>query len=390
MRANFVSTLLFLMAFGTISSRSQSARAADSYSANPGPEQVATLEADWHDPARDMTVPVKLYYPKDIASPKDDATPIIIFSHGLGGSREGYGYWAEYWASFGYVVVLPTHVGSDTSLITGGRGAGGRGFLHGRNSTDNADATQGNTAGAAGRGVMDNLRSGISRQSAENRYKDVSFVLDVMQKANAGAADADPQLALFKSKLDMHHIGMAGHSFGAQTTLMEAGEQPARAAGASPRDDRITAAIAMSPQPALALDQDRAFGAIKIPVMHITGTEDSNPPGLGDVKPADRRVPFDHSAFPQTYLIIFKGATHMTFAPVASGATIGARFRQMRAATQSANTPEQETTIHEFTREATTAFWDATLKSDTHAHTWLITQFPKLLGDAGTFETREK
>jgi predicted dienelactone hydrolase len=49
---------------------------------------VASIRYTWHDTARDRDVPVKIYYPATGAGP----FPIIIFSHGLGGNREGYEY----------------------------------------------------------------------------------------------------------------------------------------------------------------------------------------------------------------------------------------------------------------------------------------------------------
>ena len=52
----------------------------------PGAFPVATVEYVWHDNARDRDVPVKIYYPRT----GDQPLPVIIFSHGLGGSREGY------------------------------------------------------------------------------------------------------------------------------------------------------------------------------------------------------------------------------------------------------------------------------------------------------------
>ena len=59
-----------------------------------------------------------------LASVNDPATnaapcPVIIFSHGLGGSRDGYEYLGRHWASHGYVSVHSTHIGSDTSALKG-------------------------------------------------------------------------------------------------------------------------------------------------------------------------------------------------------------------------------------------------------------------------------
>ncbi len=51
-------------------------------------KEVGTVKFDWRDARRDRLVPVKIYFPKEGTGP----LPIIIFSHGLGGSRECYEY----------------------------------------------------------------------------------------------------------------------------------------------------------------------------------------------------------------------------------------------------------------------------------------------------------
>src|ERR1043166_7563974 len=74
--------------------------------------EVATAKFDWLDTKRERTVPVKIYYPSTGNGP----FPIIIFSHGLGGSRDGYEYLGRYWTSHGYVSVHVQHIGSDDAV----------------------------------------------------------------------------------------------------------------------------------------------------------------------------------------------------------------------------------------------------------------------------------
>ena len=40
----------------------------------------------------------------------------MLFSHGLGGSREGSAFLGKHWAARGYVVVFLQHPGSDESV----------------------------------------------------------------------------------------------------------------------------------------------------------------------------------------------------------------------------------------------------------------------------------
>src|SRR5690242_13837978 len=79
------------------------------YPGSAGPDShVETLRLDWFDGARDRKLPVKIYYPKSGTAPH----PIILFSHGLGASREDYGYLARFLASHGYIQLHLQHAGS--------------------------------------------------------------------------------------------------------------------------------------------------------------------------------------------------------------------------------------------------------------------------------------
>ena len=82
------------------------------YDGKPGPYAVETACYDWQDKPRQREVPVKIYFPKT----GDGPFPVIIFSHGLGGSRDGYEYLGRHWASHGYVSVHLQHKGSDTAV----------------------------------------------------------------------------------------------------------------------------------------------------------------------------------------------------------------------------------------------------------------------------------
>src|SRR5579885_3303466 len=86
------------------------------YKPGPGPHEVARAHYDWVDAARQQrAVPVTVYAPKG----GDGPFPVILFSHGLGGTRDGYAYLGRYWASYGYVVVHVQHLGSDDGVWKG-------------------------------------------------------------------------------------------------------------------------------------------------------------------------------------------------------------------------------------------------------------------------------
>lgn len=303
--------------------------AAASYT-NAANYPVEILRENWHDAKRNRDVPVKIYLPKS-----GGPFPIIIFSHGLGGSREHYEYLGEYWAAHGYVSVHVQHAGSDSTVWQG------------------RPMTEG----------MTDMRKAVNLDNAVNRPKDVSFAIDQLETLNA---DKSP----LKNRLDLSRIGMAGHSFGAFTTLAIAGEVFVSPGGdVSFADPRVKAAIAMSsPVPANPATFDEAFSKIKIPCFHMTGTQDFSP--IGDTHPEQRRIPFDHISGADEYLLTFKGGDHMVF----SG--------------RSANVSEEQ--FKKLICQSSVAFWDAYLKGDAAAKKWLADDFKAVLDSYGTFEEKLK
>lgn len=308
------------------------------YTADDGPHKVATLSEVWTDSVRDREVPVKIYYPEDAAGP----FPVIVFSHGLGGSRNGYEYLGRHWASYGYVSVHLQHKGSDDKVW--------KGKLR----------------------PMESLKEAVKDPSnSANRPLDVRFAVDQLEKLGR-------ETSSLKDKLDMKRLGIAGHSYGAWTTLAIAGEQVGRSDSKDSKyyDPRFKAAIAMS-APAPAMKQkdrlDRAFEGVKIPVFHMTGTLDDSP--IGDTTAAQRRIPFDHISGGDQYLVIFNGGDHMIFS---GRGLMPGNFRK-------------DATFQNYILTASTAFWDAYLKDNAQAKSWLSDgDFEKSLGKEGSFEKKTK
>ena len=237
---------------------SAGATAADVIAGAPAP-----VDATWRDAARQRDVPVRLRAPAGAPA----ARPVILFSHGLGGSRDAGTHWAEHWAAHGFFVVHLQHPGSDESVWKG------------------RDGRPGEKAGA--------LKAAASGPQLVARSRDVAFVLDELaRRKDAG----DPLLA----GADLSRVGLAGHSFGAHTTLAAAGQRVVRPGGAEPLllEPRIRAAVAFSPA-ANPRDPDpsTSFGAIRIPVMSLTGTRDGDVIGNG-ATPAQRVVPFENMKGP--------------------------------------------------------------------------------------------
>ncbi len=221
-------------------------------------------------------------------------------------------------------------------------------------------------SGVIGHGMAQMLMGKNDLVPFIDRVKDVHFLLDQLESLNAGKVDGADYLP-FRGHLDLTKIGMAGHSFGALTTQAIIGEKYSLDADGKMIDPRIKAAIVMSGSGSRERDQDQAFGSIHIPVFYLTGTADK----IGIQTAADRRVPFDHSSFPETFLVTLDGATHMTFVP---------RERVVRDA--------EAETYQSLIRQSTTAFWDSFLKGDAKAKMWWTTELATLIGKAGVFEKK--
>ncbi len=264
------------------------------------------------DAKRGRTLPIRVYLP---ASEKP--APVVIFSHGLGGSRDNNPYLGNHWAKRGYAVVFVQHPGSDESVWK---------------DTPAADR-------------IGELRKAASLDAYMDRTKDIPAVIDALTAWNAEKDHA------LKGRLDLEHLGMSGHSFGAQTTQAMAGQTAARGR-LSFGEKRIDAAVMMSPSPPSMSDPAEAFASIKIPCLLMTGTEDDSP--IGNTTPADRLKVFPNIANAPAWEVVFDKGNHMTFGerPLAGEAVGDPRY-------------------HKAILALTTAFWDAELKGDSAAKSWL-------------------
>ena len=292
------------------------------------PVLAETYTEEWTDAARKRTVPVRVYLPD--AKPAERC-PIVLLSHGLGGSRDGFPYLGEYWSKDGYIVIVMQHSGSDRESI----------------------------ARRPGRTVVGSMNEAINAENAQARVADVKFVLDEL----ARRMETDDKL---KGRLDLEKIALGGHSFGAHTVLSVAGRVPFEP------ESRIKAAIAMSPSLPTNINAAALLHRIKMPMLHMTGTKDDSPI-RPELKPSDRRVPFDNINAPGQYLVIFNEGNHMLF----SGHARPLGLSRM----------EQE--CQPVIQELTLKFLDATLRQDTKAQEWLNgSGSTELLGNRATFEKK--
>jgi predicted dienelactone hydrolase len=199
----------------------------------PALSTYVTTDLAWTDAARKREVLAKLYMP---AQPSTTPTPLVVFSHGIGGSRDGYTYIGSYLAANGIAVLHLQHAGSDRSIWFGNP-----------------------------LGMVSRLQAAAKETEAIDRAKDVSFALDKVL--------SDSQLG---PKLDASRIAAAGHSYGANTTLLVSGARVQREGGSIDyTDKRIKASVIISAPPFYGEGDSRSIlGGIAIPTLHITATGD--------------------------------------------------------------------------------------------------------------------
>ncbi|MDX2220507.1 MAG: alpha/beta fold hydrolase [Burkholderiales bacterium] len=255
------------------------------------PDLYTARNFDWTDAARKRPVPVKLYLPAKV---EDGAKlPLVLFSHGIGGSREGYRYLGRYFASMGYASLHVQHVGSDRQVW------GGNPFQ-----------------------LVSRLSGAAQADQALSRVQDMKFALDQLLASE------------YSQRLDAKRIAVAGHSYGANTTLLMAGARvPFNGQTLNLRDPRVAAAIVLSAPPFYGLgDPTNMLAGIDIPTLHITATgDDINIPGY--FSGVDDRISIFKATAVKTnsqkVLAVFKDGSHSVFTDRAGtgGATLNPKIK---------------------------------------------------------------
>lgn len=302
----------------------------------------APLDLSVVDAARDREIPVRIYLPSPNAAGETAATPVVLFSHGLGGARETCNYLGRHWAARGYAVVFLQHPGSDDAVWK-----------------DQPPLRR-----------MAEMRKAATGANFFARVKDVPAVLDQLDAWNAGEAGGDEAASRLAGRFDLEHVGMSGHSFGAVTTQAVAGQSFA-GGRVDLADARIDAALAMSPSAPRRGDPADAFGHIALPWLLMTGTHDASLIGGQTVESRQQVFP----ALPpgDKFQLVLEGAEHSAFTA-----------RPLPGDRQPRN-PNH----HRAILAVSTAFWDAYLRDDATAAQWLQGAGPRsVLEDGDTWESK--
>ncbi|WP_013323031.1 alpha/beta hydrolase [Gloeothece verrucosa] len=249
------------------------------------------------DQSRHRSFYVDLYYPQQWPTGK---VSVIIMSHGLASRPEDYDSLAKHLASYGYLVALPQHPGSDFYQV--------QAMLEGYSKE------------------LFNLEEFI------NRPRDISFLLDELGRLNQ---------SLFGGRLNLETVGAIGHSFGGYTVLALAGatidfenlQRECNRTLWNPnlslliqcraldlpqqvydlRDPRIKAVIAVNPFNSGILGE-KGLSQISIPVFIVAGSQDPAAPLV-----LEQGQAFVWLKTPEKYLGLVKGQAHINFSKLDAG-----------------------------------------------------------------------
>lgn len=148
----------------------------------PGLVQFTKQTIVLTDASRNRTYPADLYLPQDLLQTQENpvagSIPVAVLSHGLASSRDDFSEIAEYFASYGFAVALPEHIGS------------------------NVDLKQAVLAGRAPE--VFRVREFVDRPL------DIRFLLDELERRNQSE---------WQNRLNLDQVAALGHSFGGYTVL---------------------------------------------------------------------------------------------------------------------------------------------------------------------------
>ncbi|WP_459557347.1 alpha/beta hydrolase family protein [Lacunimicrobium album] len=311
---------------------------ADEYNPLESTQEVTSEVFTLVDASRKREIPVRYYFPE-----QKGPRPVVLFSHGLGGSRDNNGYIGKHLAGRGYVCVFMQHPGSDESVWRG------KGIAN----------------------VQSNMQKAANGENLKLRGEDVKAVVEALSVWNTTKGHP------LEGRVDTTRIGMSGHSFGAQTTQAALGQNYGPM-GQKFSVPEIRAGVAYSPSIPRIGDENNSFSKMDRPMLLMTGTEDESPIG-GQTAESRRKV---YPALPNTidrYELVLDGGQHSAFSE---------REIRLRAAGGGAKNPNH----HRVILALTTAFWDAYLLDDATAKAWLQGDGPRQImekADVWQFATKK-
>jgi len=204
----------------------------------------------------------------------DQLMPVVVFSHGITGTRHLHQALYEFLVSRGFIVIAPDHsFDANLTIFPDGHLADYRSNITGHTDSVNVRTMQMNT-----------------------RVADISFILDQLVKIQSGKIDAQ-----INAKIDLERIAVGGHSYGGSTATV-----------VSQRDDRIKACFVLdswiSPIPQETIDD-----GIHIPFLFMGRPTWEGSDYPGNYPRLDNLMA--HSSNPK-YRLIIKGTKHLDYSDI--------------------------------------------------------------------------
>ena len=275
---------------------------------------ITIVELTVDDADRNRSIPILAYIPDT-----EEPLPVILFSHGLGGSRYSSSFLGRQWASRNYVAIFLQHKGSDLSIWK-----------------DKSIPEK-----------FIDAKKAASIKNFKLRIYDVYSVLNQLEKWNN-----TPQNH-FYNRMDTSLIAMSGHSFGAITTQAVSGQYFPKL-DLNYTDKRIKAAVIFSPSPPkVGGTTKESFSKVSIPWMLMTGTNDSSP--INQMTPEKRLEVFSSLPKEHKYQLVLNNASHFAFSE-----------HNLKR-----NSSPRNPNHHKAIMAISTAFLDSYLKNDSNALIWL-------------------
>ena len=325
----------------------------------PGKYQVAKQRWNLTDTQRNRRFYVDVYQPQQGLSEQNS---VIIISHGLSSKPEDFQKRAEHLASYGYVVALPQHPGSDEQQT--------KDFLEG------------------------NSRQIFQRNEFIDRPLDLKYTLDELERRNSSE---------FEGKLDLDNVGVFGHSFGGYTVLAIAGATPnferlekicaielgklntalllqCRALKLerqdyNGRDERVKAVYAINPVN-FGLFGTKELSQIEIPVFIAAGSYDPATPFVFEQSTAFPRL----TGAPHKYLQLQEGQAHVDFSQLDAG------ISDLLETVASLTLPSPEL-LDDYTNSMMLAFFEVHINDNQDYQPYLQSSYAIYLSEGEDFQT---
>ncbi|BAQ60636.1 probable lipoprotein signal peptide [Geminocystis sp. NIES-3708] len=321
-----------------------------------GQYQVKKERWQLTDKSRNRSFYVDVFVPQAVTN----NIPVIVFSHGLGSSPDDYAENLKHTASYGFLVAAPQHIGSDATYF---------------------------------KEMFEGLNKNIfDRDEFINRPKDISFVIDELERRNQGE---------FQGKLNLKNIGLSGHSFGGYTVLAVAGatidfdylQQSCDRlySGFNPaillqcralelprenynfRDPRVSAVFAGNPVNRFIFGE-KGISKINIPVMLGSGSDDpATPPAF------EQAVPFIWLNTPNKYWALIEGQAHVNFNEIDGG------IKEALDSTLNFTFPPQDL-ISSYVKGITLAFFEVHLNNNQNYRPYLQSSYAEYLSENKEFK----